>query len=147
MSGPEIGAVFGRNLSRLETNLEGLEGTDFLVRVGEDGMHLNWLLGHVLHARICLVRDLGGFAHPDETLLGTAYARGTHASNAETFPTRILRHALHDSQTMLEATLQDTDLEQPSTQAERAALVAWHETYHVGQSGVLRQLAGKPDAI
>ncbi len=151
MSGSEIGAIFNRNLDRLERNLDGLDGTDFLVRVSEDGSHLNWLLGHVLHARVCLIRDLGGFAHPDERLLETAYAKGTRASNAETFPTRILRDALRDNQTALEETLSATDLTQSGprsgTLEDRAALMAWHETYHVGQSGVLRRLAGKPGAI
>ena len=151
MSGSEIEAIFNRNLERLELNLDGLEGTDFLVRVGEDGSHLNWLLGHVLYERVCLIRDLGGFAHPDETLLETAYARGTRASNAETFPTGILRGALRDNQTALEETLSATDLTQPGprsgTLEDRAAFIAWHETYHVGQSGVLRRLAGKPGAI
>jgi uncharacterized damage-inducible protein DinB len=147
MSASEIAEVFGRNLNKLEQNLEGLSGTDFLVRVGEDGTHLNWLLGHVLHARVCLLRELGGFIHPDESLLAAAYARGTHASNAETFPTQILRDALRDNQIALETTLMETDLTEPATGrgslADQAAFMAWHETYHVGQSGVLRRLAGK----
>jgi uncharacterized damage-inducible protein DinB len=151
MNASELTQIFERNLKKLEQNLEGLSGTDFLVRVGEDGMHLNWLLGHVLHARMQLLRELGGFAHPDEPLLGVAYARDTRASNAETFPTRILRDALRENQTVLETTLGETDLTQPGpvqgSLADRAAFMAWHETYHVGQSGVLRRLTGKTGAI
>jgi DinB superfamily len=151
MSASEIAEVFGRNLNTLEQNLEGLSGTDFLVRVGEDGMHLNWLLGHVLHARMRLLRELGGFAHPDEQLLETAYVQGTQPSNAEVFPTQILRDAMGDNQTALETTLQDTDLTQLDprgrTLSDSAARTAWHETYHVGQSGLLRRLAGKTGAI
>ncbi len=147
MNASEIAEVFGRNLNKLEQNLEGLSSMDFLVRVSEDGSHLNWLLGHVLHARMQLLRELGGFVHPDESLLEAAYARGTHASNAETFPTQILRDALRDNQIALETTLIETDLTQPAARqgslADRAAFMAWHETYHIGQSGVLRRLAGK----
>ncbi len=143
--------VFGRNLTKLEQNLEGLSGTDFLVRVGEDGMHLNWLIGHVLYARMQLLRELGGFVHPDESLLEAAYARGTHASNAETFPTQILRDALRDNQIALEVTLGETDLTEPAAQrgslADRAAFMAWRETYNVGQSGLLKRLAGKVGAV
>lgn len=151
MNASELSRIFERNLSTLEKNLDGLSGTDFLVRVSEDGSHLNWLIGHVLHARVRLLRDLGGFAHPDEALLETAYGRGSQASNAERFPTRILRDALLENQMALEQTLNATDLTQPGprsgTLADRAAFIAWHETYHVGQSGVLRRLAGKTGAI
>jgi uncharacterized damage-inducible protein DinB len=151
MNASEITGVFERNLKKLERNLEGLSGTDFLVRVSEDGSHLNWLLGHVLHARVQLLRELGGFAHPDESLLEAAYARDTRASNAETFPSQILRDALRENQTALEETLHRADLTQPGPRrgslADRAAFMAWHETYHVGQSGLLRRLAGKAGVV
>ena len=151
MDASEISRVFEHNLDALERNLEGLSGADFLVRVSEDGSHLNWLIGHVLHARVRLLCDLGGFAHPDEALLETAYGRGSRASNAEAFPTSTLRDALRTNQIALVTTLDEADLTQPGprsgTLADRAAFIAWHETYHVGQSGLLRRLAGKMGAI
>jgi uncharacterized damage-inducible protein DinB len=152
MNFTEIAGLFARNLGTLERNLEGLEPEDFLVRIGEDGTHLNWLIGHTLLSRQNLLVTLNPAMRPDDLdTIKAAYKRGTKSSNAETVPSVHLLETLRASQPTLTHALESTDLSQPGPRegnlADFALFMAWHETYHVGQSGVLRRLTGKPGAI
>ena len=152
MNATEIAELFARNLGTLEHNLEGLDPEDFLVRIGEDGMHLNWLIGHTLLSRQNLLIALDPAIYPDDlSTMKAAYMRGTKSSNAETVPSAHLIKTLRASQPILTHTLESTDLSQPGPRkgnlADFALFMAWHETYHVGQSGVLRRLTGKSGAI
>lgn len=152
MNATEITELFARNLGTLERNLEGLEPEDFLVRIGEDGTHLNWLIGHTLLSRQNLLVALDPALRPDDLdAMKTAYVRGTKSSNAETVPTQHLLETLRTTQATLKHALESSDLNQPGPRkgslADFALFMAWHETYHVGQSGVLRRLTGKPGAI
>ena len=152
MNATEITELFAWNLRTLERNLAGLQPDDFLIRVGEDGSHLNWILGHVLYSRRSLLATLDPDARTDDLeAIKAAYVRGSKASNAEALPSARIIEQLRASQETLTHTLNTTDLSRPDprdgTLADKALFLAWHETYHVGQAGLLRRLAGKPGAI
>ncbi len=65
MNPTEIAGLFARNLNTLEHNLEGLEPEDFLIRIGEDGTHLNRWIGHTLLSRQNLLVALNPNLRPE----------------------------------------------------------------------------------
>jgi uncharacterized damage-inducible protein DinB len=139
--------VFQRNLGAFQTNTQGLSTKDFLVQPASDGVHMNWLLGHVLHSRQVLLEALGVDASVKNTEILKSYARGSKAQTLEVMPSQELLQALEASQTAIEAALKDADFAAPSpmgrgTLEDYVDFMSWHETYHAGQSGVLRRLAG-----
>lgn len=144
--------VLRRNLGVFQTNTESLKSKDFLVQAAPDGVHMNWILGHVLHSRQVLLEALGVDASVKNTEILKAYARGSKAQTLEIMPSHDLVQALEVSQTAIEAALKDADFSTPSpmgkgTLEDYLDSMTWHETYHAGQSGVLRRLAGFPGQI
>lgn len=102
------------------------------------------------------------------TLLGEApalteaeaslYRRGAEpiTSGEGAVPLERLFQALDEAQERLAAALPQASPEQLSkifneerqqTVGDRIAGLHWHETYHTGQLDILRQLAGKNDAV
>ena len=139
--------VLRRNLGVFQTNTESLKSKDFLIQTATDGVHLNWILGHVLHSRQILLEALGADASVKNTEILKAYARGSKTQALEVMPSQDLLQALEVSQTVLETALLAADFSSPSpmgkgTLEDYFEFMTWHETYHAGQSGVLRRLAG-----
>jgi uncharacterized damage-inducible protein DinB len=139
--------VLRRNLGVFQTNTESLKSKDFLIQTATDGIHLNWILGHVLHSRQILLEALGADASVKNTEILKAYARGSKTQALEVMASQDLLQALEVSQTVLETALLAADFAAPSpmgkgTLEDYFEFMTWHETYHAGQSGVLRRLAG-----
>jgi hypothetical protein len=154
-------AEFETLLSRthwiISEQAKGLTHEDSVRQLPFRGNCFNWVLGHILESRSRMLGILGyePFFDEAETAL---YKRGsepiTDGATAVPFPT-LLQH-LHDSQEKLTAYFQqatpddlaaETDSENWPTLLSRVSFFHWHETYHVGQLKILRQLAGTDDAI
>ncbi len=136
-----------RNLGVFQTNTQSLKSKDFLVQSAPDGVHLNWILGHVLHSRQILLEALSADASVKNTEILKSYARGSKVQALEIMPSQELLQALEVSQVAIETALKDADFSAPSpmgkgTLEDYIDFMTWHETYHAGQSGVLRRLAG-----
>ncbi len=149
MTKPQVrfSSVLQRNLGVFQTNAESLKQKDFLVQTASDGVHFNWILGHVLHSRQILLEALGAEPSVKNTEILKAYARGSKAQATEIMSSQDLLQALEVSQAALEKSLDDADFASPSpmgkgTLEDYFELMTWQETYHAGQSGVLRRLAG-----
>ena len=142
-----------RNLSVIERNVDGIDQERSLLAVVPGGSHLNWLLGHLVAARDRMLHSLA--ADPvweDDT--AAAYRRGSSPTLApEARPVEELLDALRDGQQRLERALDDAteqQLDAPHGQGTVGAWVeflAWHESYHAGQTALYRRLAGLEGAL
>ena len=143
-----------------QRNLADVSHEESLLSPGSGGNCLNWIAGHLMASRNDLLEVLGkqrlwGKEHDE------LYRRGSEpitAANAR--PLAELTQAFRDSH---EAVLSSLQAVTPERMAEPApfspgnnpdetvgtllALFAFHEAYHVGQTGVLRRVCGHPGAI
>ena len=135
--------LFERTHGAIHANLAGLVHTDSLVRPQPGGNSLNWVVGHIVATRNALLRLLGReAAMPAE--VAARYERGSSdVTDDIALPLTDLVVLLDRSQEeLLEGiAMADTKL------ARGIALLNFHESYHAGQVGLLRRMAGKPGAI
>ncbi len=142
----------------IHMQVDGLSHADSLLQPPFRGNCLNWVLGHIVEGRNGALRALGQAAVWGEDA-GARYATGSApiVSDAQALPLGQLLAGLALSQERIEAALRDMTpdgLAAPvDADGERIPLgehldwLLWHETYHVGQLELLRQLAGKNDAV
>lgn len=118
---------------------------------------MNWVLGHLAEHRDKMLRalDLDLLMMPDQA---ARYARG---SDPIIDPSGVLHldqitHYLITAKETLANTLNTaseayllevTDQKSGRTRLQRVQGLVWHETYHLGQLEILRQLAGMNDKI
>ena len=142
-------------------NLEGITHDESLIQPSYGGNCLNWVVGHVVASRNSLLQGLGcdAILTPEES---ARYERGAppvvDASDAIPFP-RLVDVLKGSSETLMARirSLSSDDLiaDAPFSPTSREnetigtfiAGFAFHEAYHVGQTGVLRRAIGKPGAI
>ena len=137
---------------------QDLTQAESLLRPPVAGNCMNWVLGHILDNRDTCLEYLG-----QPRLLGPAeretYQRGSQALEdpGAAVDLSALLQALAQSNTLLAAALQalpPDGLERevifvgnPRPLGGLLAFLQWHETYHLGQLELLRQLAGKTEKI
>ncbi|MDY7040410.1 MAG: DinB family protein [Chloroflexota bacterium] len=139
-------------LIRMQT--EGLTHADSLLQLPFRGNCLNWVLGHILVGRNTALQLLG------QKLIWRAAEVSRYESGSEpitgdehVLPLERLLQDLERSQERIEAGLSNLSEEDLATSVDGRSLgehlagLHWHETYHTGQLEILRQLAGKNDAI
>jgi hypothetical protein len=142
----------------LNANLAGLTNEDSLVQPTPAGNCLNWVVGHLLASRNHMAAVLGLPPVWDETL-AARYDRGTEPiTRAEQAPARLeqILVEFNASQAPLVRALQAISEEQLSAKAPFSptsnpeetvgsllAVMLFHECYMVGQTGLLRRIAGK----
>lgn len=142
--------------SALGLNLEGITDDEALRQPEPGGNCLNWVAGHILASREGMLAQLGEERVWDPEL-AARYTRGSApVSSADDAPVTLtrIRQDLEQSKARFIAGLDrltPADLEAlvkgDQTLADRLAFLLFHETYHVGQSGLLRRLIGKQGAI
>jgi hypothetical protein len=146
----------------LRVNTDGLSQEDSLVQPHPSGNCLNFVVGHVVNVYDQALPILG-----QEPVLGVeATRRYKRGSPPITDPAEAMQLgdllAAWDTQTERFqagcATLTPEVLERPMpgpnsggelTETVRSLLatILFHQTYHAGQAGLLRRIAGKPGAI
>ena len=144
----------------LNRNLDGITHEES-VQLPPSGNCLNWVAGHITATRDNILQIL------DESPVWTlknkeSYTRGStpwkNGNEAERLEK--IREKFEESQKKLSAKILSLDgatLSAPvpakknafrvDSLAEMLAAFAFHESYHVGQTGILRRLAGKEGAI
>ena len=145
-----------RRIIHMQT--EGLTNADSLLQPPFRGNCLNWVLGHILVGRNQVLGLLDApqvWGEADEA----RYRSGSEPVTAEEQALSLeqLLADLDRSQERITAALESVlpaSLAAPveSSESERSrgqevAFLHWHETYHTGLLELLRQLAGKNDAI
>jgi hypothetical protein len=142
--------------SALDRNLDGISGGECLASPEAGGNCINWIVGHLLSSRNGVHGLLGlDPAWPESMGASDAYQRGTTGFQPEqAVPLNQLRAALGQSQTAVVAALEQIKPERLAERAtetmtvgERLAFLGFHESYHIGQTGLLRRVLGKAGAI
>ena len=162
MTGSELVRLYEFSYSLLNRNLDGVTNEESLIIPHPAGNCINWVLGHVVTARNTVLTLAGGNGIVNDEA-ATHYRRGSAALRPDDKVPDIsmLRGWLADSQQRLIpalAALPDEKLRlavpEPlrrppltGTVGDALARLAAHESYHNGQIGLLRRLAGKPGAI
>jgi uncharacterized damage-inducible protein DinB len=141
-------------------NLDGITHEESM-KLPPAGNCLNWVAGHITATRDGLLQILGeapvwNFTNKASYTRGSApWKDGHEAERLEN-----IRQKFEESQKKLSAkilSLDQTALLAPvppeknafgvSNMGELLATFAFHESYHVGQTGILRRLVGKEGAI
>jgi len=153
----DLSNAFARNISIIKMQTEGLTNEDSMRQLPH-GNCLNWVLGHIAVNRDGVLQTLG--EPPFMGAAGTRYKREseplTHVDEG-TLPMEELLTWLDRSQERIASALNkldETDLARDITTGDRKTTVGqrvfflyFHETYHVGQTELFRQLAGKDDKL
>ena len=142
----------------IEKQAEGLSHADSLIQPPFRGNCLNWVLGHIAVHRGLMVKALSGedpvaeefrrrYGHDSEPVLGASDAQ--HSLEQLLAELKRLKEGIEQQLEGRTAADLDAvvDAERGTTLGSRLAFLAWHEAYHVGQTELLRQMAGKDDKI
>ena len=142
----------------IKLQTDGLSHEDSILQPPFRANCLNWVLGHIIVGRETALKHLGQAPVWDETQ-GSRYVTGSEpiTSPEIALPLETLLSSLDRSQQRILAALEQTAPEHLAAPVESRgserplgqvlAGLHWHETYHTGQLELLRQLAGKDDAI
>lgn len=150
--------AYERNTRIIEMQADGLTHADSLIQTDYNINCLNWTIGHIAGYRDATLQLLG-----ETPVMGEAadrYARESDPIRADgpgVLPLEELVAMVRESQgRMAEAigfmTLEDfaeerTFGERISTVGSRVFFSYFHDTYHTGQTELLRQVAGTDDSI
>ncbi len=155
-----ISAAYERNLEIIQLQTNNLTHEQSLIQLPFRSNCLNWVVGHILTNRCNILRLLGA----EELRPGVNldhYERGSQpvTRNGEgVLPLEELLRLLEDTQERLSAVFeQETEesLQRTATYRDRPErpIAYWifflyfHDSYHVGQTEILRQAAGMDDQI
>jgi uncharacterized damage-inducible protein DinB len=154
----DLSTAFARNVNIIKMQTEGLTQEDSLRQLLAHGNCLNWVVGHVAVSRDSILETLG--EPPEMDAYGVRYKRGSDPvmqADEGTLSLEELLNWLDRSQERIANTLSKMDEaalareytigDQKTTVGQRAFFLYFHETYHVGQTELFRQLAGKDDKI
>jgi len=151
---------YSRNLEIINMQAEGLTHEDSLIQLPFRSNCLNWAVGHILANRCNILALLGAEDLRPEVNLNH-YERESDPVLREgegVLPLEELIDHLEESQIRLTAALENETEESlqrtaPYRDRPERPLSYWlfflyfHDSYHVGQTEILRQAAGKDDKI
>lgn len=152
---------FRRNQRILHAQVEGLSHEQSLTQTEYNVNCFNWVLGHVVSGRSQLLVRLFGVEPIMSEEQAARYLRESDPITEDgpgVMAFADLLGLLDASEEALEAALADADDEfmaeelsvEDGDMASRAAQVMFtyfHDTYHIGQTDLLRQMAGFSDKI
>ena len=151
-----LASQFKYNHMVLKSNLEGVSHDESLIQPKPYGNCINWILGHIVAGRNAVLTLIG------EEAIWTAeesktYDRGSDPLEDSSKAQKIesILAALDTTQKQLSEKLvhmRDEDLTairepEKGSIADQLAGLSFHESYHSGQIGLLRQLIGKEGTL
>jgi len=158
LTAQQLADAFSRNTSVLGRQTAGLSHADSLLQPAMRGNCLNWVVGHIAVYRDHILETLG-----EERILGDGpiarYDYGSDPILGEdegVLPLETLLNAINESQERISAALarstpeslaQGSPTNETTTVGDRVFYLYFHDTYHVGQTEYLRQLAGTDDKV
>ena len=147
---------FFRNLRIVEMQSDGLTHTDSLIQPPGDGNCLNWTVGHLVVHRDKAIAECGGspVMTPEQTARYANESDPVIEDGDDIIDYSELLTMLATTQDRLAEWLPQADLTEQITVGEREVprwkrLHFWyfHDTYHAGQTELLRSLAGFDDHV
>jgi len=155
----QLANAFGVNLNIIKRQIDGLTHEDSLRQPPFRGNCLNWVLGHIAVSRNVALETLGEVPVLSEDQ-AAHYVTGSEpvtAAGEEAMTLEELLDALEKAQERIAAGLHRATPAELSreimagqrtmTMAQRLFGLYFHETYHTGQTELLRQLAGMDDRV
>lgn len=158
ISANDLAEAFARNATLAKMQSEGLTQEDSLRQQPMQGNCLNWVLGHIAINRDQVLELLG-----EPPLMGEAGARYRRESEPLTagdegiLPLDDLLSRIDRAQERITAALSQADEatlarqapggRRPRTVGQALFFLYFHESYHIGQTELFRQLAGKTDKL
>ncbi|MBX3144482.1 MAG: DinB family protein [Trueperaceae bacterium] len=149
-----LAAAQKRNHRVMSMLLEGIDQDASVVRLLEDGGHVNWLVGHVAASRDDVLELLGAARTMYEGS-DARYGYGSKPeapSDAATLESLLAALELTNERVLQElekldaARLEATD-ERGRRLLDRLEFAFWHEGYHVGQLTLYRKKVGLSSPI
>jgi uncharacterized damage-inducible protein DinB len=148
---------FAFNDRFLDMLVEGFDDADWLRRAGP-GNHSQWLLGHLASTRRWALREFGqpgAEEQPWEQHFGMGHEP---TPQSDDIAPALLREAFLKNGEALRRFLSAVTLEQAAapfkpfpdgskTLGGAAHFLHFHETYHLGQVGLLRRVCGRKGAV
>jgi len=155
-----LAEAFERNMLVVQAQVAGLSHEDSLLQTPYRINCLNWTLGHLLDGRGEVLEMLGAARTVAQTETA-CYIRESDPvleDGPGVIPLERLIAALHESQAAITAALTALDEEAMAEEADvgegkmvplgtRLFFLYFHDTYHTGQTELLRQVAGTGDKI
>jgi uncharacterized damage-inducible protein DinB len=146
--------LFDINQYAFRLNIDGIGHDESLLQPPGGGNCLNWVAGHMVATRNGILGLLGEEPIWDASA-AEPYKRGSMpiVDDARARPFPSILEDFDRAQERIRsglARLADEDLAAPrgdDTLGGTLHLLHFHEAYHIGQTAVLRRLAGKPGAI
>jgi DinB superfamily len=150
--------LFGISYEVLKKNLNGVTHEESLLQPEADGNCLNWVVGHILSTRNAAMQMLNQqpFWNQEEAAL---YKRGSEpikdgsralnfqkmATDLDRSQELLMRGLSEVSEAQLNSPCPDPSIGE--TVEEAFFIMQFHETYHAGQTGLLRRIAGREGVI
>ena len=159
ISTQKLAESFAMNLSIIQMQTKGLSHQDSLVQTPYNINTLNWVLGHIAVYRDRILQLLGErpLLSEVETKLYQRDSQPLDIDDEKVIWLERMLEVLARGQEIISerlAQLTDADLAQPVQVGDRSMPVSdrlfflyFHDTYHTGQTDLLRQVAGKNDKI
>jgi len=147
MANTETLNVFKYNHRVLHLNLEGITHEDAIISPTNGAGCINWMLGHIILSRDEAHRliSLPGFCDKKYIELYDRGTRGNHVENP--FQLNEIVKLFDESQDTLNESIEKLDFSGDTKKLDKLTFYAFHESYHVGQIGILRRFIGKEGAI
>jgi uncharacterized damage-inducible protein DinB len=156
----ELSGFYDRNVQIIKMQADGLTHQESLIQLPFRSNCFNWVVGHLVSNRRNILKLLGA----EEFRPDLDIARYDRESNPvledgeDVIPLEKLIPLLEEAQAKLAAALEketEETLQRSTPYRDRAeqTVAYWlfflffHDSYHVGQTEILRQAAGKDDKI
>ena len=144
-----------------DRNVGDVSHEESLAAPEQGGSCLNWVVGHITRTRNLALASLGGKSpYPMEDFAAYDDRGGAEFSRETALPIDELRRRYKAMQEPLVGAIGTLSSEALAAKPPRnltgdpnetvgsnLATFVFHESYHVGQTGVLRRVAGKPGVI
>lgn len=150
MNRESLEVLFGANFHVIQVNTNGISQAESMIQPQPAGNCINWVLGHIVANRNSILRLVGQppIWNEDDA---APYARGSNPMSdpAKAQPVSKILDDLARSQETLVGALSgmDEDAMRKDELGEKLTWLSFHETYHAGQIGLLRRIAGKSGMI
>ncbi len=140
-----IKSIFKYNAFTLQKNTAGITHEESIISPSNDLNPINWILGHVLVTRDVFLSYFGQEPLCSAEIKNTYQRGGNAAAHAADhwLDFQELLNLFEQSQLILQRNIEQATPEQ----LEKLAGFAFHESYHMGQFGILRKLLGKKGAL
>jgi hypothetical protein len=140
-------SIFQLNKLVLDKNSKDMTHEDSLISSEKGGNSFNWVVGHILVSRDDL-REMIGLERLCNEMITNLYKRGSlNFDSLQAMPLEDILKSFMEGQAEIENKIAETDYTGKPEALKDLTTVAFHEAYHVGQTGILRRIAGKDGAI